>query len=393
MRQSGLPVLVADTKQIRTTAPSWRHEAAGAVADLGVLVPIAVGLIVLNGLTATAVLLPAGLLYLLVARTYRLPIAVQPLKAFGAIAIAAGAPVSVIAAGAVIMGTIFMVLGAIGAIDAVARFIPSSVIRGVQLTVAVLLAQVAFSLVFATPRNFVQQWPTAISAAVTAVLLLGLWLLRGRLALIVVVVAIGGMTISALHTGALPALGPTALLWPHFSAADFGTALTLLVIPQLPLTFANSCLAPADAARSYFGDEAARVTPGRLAMTLGTANLLAGSISGMPVCHGAGGLSAHYAFGARSWRAPTIIGGSLLIIGLLFGRWAATLLPLFPVSVLAALLVIAAITHAMLLRDMHTWRDWMVVAAVTGLGVFSNLAYGVVAGLLLSALLRQPERR
>ena len=33
------------------------------MADLGVLVPIAVALIVQNGLSATAVLLPAGLLY------------------------------------------------------------------------------------------------------------------------------------------------------------------------------------------------------------------------------------------------------------------------------------------------------------------------------------------
>jgi hypothetical protein len=40
-----------------------RAELAGAVADLGVLVPIAVALIVTNGLSATAVLLPAALLY------------------------------------------------------------------------------------------------------------------------------------------------------------------------------------------------------------------------------------------------------------------------------------------------------------------------------------------
>ena len=65
-----------------------RHEAAGAVADVGVLVPLAVALIAGNGLSATAVLLPAGLLYLAVAFVYRLPVPVQPLKAFAAIAIA-----------------------------------------------------------------------------------------------------------------------------------------------------------------------------------------------------------------------------------------------------------------------------------------------------------------
>ena len=66
-----------------------RRELAGAVADVGVLVPIAVALIVSNGLSATAVL-PAGLLYIAAAFTYGLPIPVQPLKAFGAIAIAKG---------------------------------------------------------------------------------------------------------------------------------------------------------------------------------------------------------------------------------------------------------------------------------------------------------------
>ena len=77
-------------------------------------------------------------------------------------------------------------------------------------------------------------------------------------------------------------------------------AFTVLVVPQVPLSFANSCLATADAARVYFGKAAERVRPGRLATTFGSADLLAGAISGMPVCHGAGGMTAHYAFGART---------------------------------------------------------------------------------------------
>jgi len=63
-----------------------RRELAGALADIGVLVPIAVALIVGNSLSATAVLLPAGLLYVTAGFVYGLPIPVQPLKAFGAIA-------------------------------------------------------------------------------------------------------------------------------------------------------------------------------------------------------------------------------------------------------------------------------------------------------------------
>lgn len=359
------------------------------MADLGVLVPIAVGLIVLNGLSATAVLLPAALLYLVVARTYALPIAVQPLKAFGAIAIAAGASSDVIAAGAILMGAIFIALGASGLIDAVASRIPNSVVRGVQLTVAVLLAKVGIGLVMATPANFTHQWTAGSSVAMAGALLAALWLLRGRLSLIAVLVAVIAMAIAAASSGASVSLGPTTMAVPSLSPADFATALTLLVIPQLPLTFANSCLAPADAARRYFGSAAARVTPGRLAITLGSANIVAGFISGMPVCHGAGGLSAHYAFGARTWRAPALIGGALLAIALLFGSAASTLLPMFPVALLAALLGVAAITHAFLLRDVRAWQDWLVVALVAALGVFANLAYGVVAGLVLAAVLKR----
>src|SRR5215207_6251964 len=98
-----------------------RRELAGAVADVGVLVPIAVALIVSNGLSATAVLLPAGLLYLAAAFVYELPIPVQPLKAFGAIAIAKGLGSDEIAAGALLMGVVFVVLGRLRLLDLAAR--------------------------------------------------------------------------------------------------------------------------------------------------------------------------------------------------------------------------------------------------------------------------------
>ena len=87
-------------------------EFAGAVADLGVFVPIAVALVVKNGLSPTAVLLPAALLYIAAGLLYRLPVPVQPLKAFGAIAIAKGLGASAIAAGAMLMGATFVLLSA-----------------------------------------------------------------------------------------------------------------------------------------------------------------------------------------------------------------------------------------------------------------------------------------
>jgi MFS superfamily sulfate permease-like transporter len=159
------------------------------------------------------------------------------------------------------------------------------------------------------------------------------------------------------------------------------TALTVLVLPQAPLSFANSCLATADAARVYFGDEGGRVRPGRLATSFGTANLFAGAISGMPVCHGAGGMTAHYKFGARTAAAPLIMGASLLLLAVGFGAGLADVLPAFPLPVLAGLLATAGLLHIALLRDLRSARDWALALLVGGIGFEVNLLWALAAGL------------
>jgi sulfate permease, SulP family len=84
-------------------------------------VPIAVALIVKNGLSATAVLLPASFLYVAAGLLYRLPVPMQPPKAFGVIAIAQGLGSNEIAAGALLMEGIFVALGAAWLVDEQAR--------------------------------------------------------------------------------------------------------------------------------------------------------------------------------------------------------------------------------------------------------------------------------
>ncbi|GAA2722438.1 molybdate transporter family protein [Cellulomonas aerilata] len=380
---------------------TWWREASGAVADLGVLLPIAVALVVTNGLSPTAVLLPAGLTYLLVARVYRLPVAVQPLKAFGAAAIAAGAGPDVVAAGALLMGVTFLVLGSTGMLDRVARVFPVAVIRGVQLAVALTFARIAWGLATEPPPLFTHQlpppWLVAGTVAVAAVLLV-----RGRrVVLVAVVVALAvavvltvpGAAGTAGSSGTGWALGPAPVDLPHLDVGTLLTAATLLVLPQLPLTFANSCLAPADAARQLFPGRAAAVTPGRLARTLGAANLVAGGLSGMPVCHGAGGMSAHHAFGARTGRAPALLGVVLVAAALAAGGSLAVVLPAFPLPVLAGLLVVAAVAHARLLRDVRGASAWSVALGVGLVGGFVHLGVAVVGGLVVHAVLARLGRR
>ena len=167
-------------------------------------------------------------------------------------------------------------------------------------------------------------------------------------------------------------------------------------MPQLPLTFANSCIATADAARGYFGAAASRVTAGRLAVSLGLGNVLAGLLGGMPVCHGAGGLTAHRSFGARTGRAPIFLGTILVVLALVAGQVTGGALAGFPVWILAALLGVAGVLHIQLLRDLRGRTEWVFAIAVGVLGALVNLAVALAVGLFawwVAAALRRSRAR
>jgi sulfate permease, SulP family len=359
-----------------------RREFAGAVADLGVFVPIAVALIVSNGLSATAVLLPAGLLYVTAALVYQLPVPVQPLKAFGAIAIAKGLGSDEIAAGALLMGAMFLLAGRLGILDVLARAFPRALVRGVQLTVGLLFLKISWGLVTDPPKSFAAHALDVRWALPLGVLALVLALTLRRYAISIALVGTGVVVALVLAGGQLE-LGPSALTLPSLDGGVLLTALTVLVLPQAPLSFANSCLATADAARVYFGNEGERVRPGRLATSFGMANLLAGAVSGMPVCHGAGGMTAHYKFGARTGAAPLVMGIALLFLAVAVGAGLAGVLPAFPLPVLAGLLATAGVLHITLLRDLQGARDWALALLVGGIGFELNLLWALAAGLAI----------
>ncbi len=368
-----------------------RHELAGAVADLGVLLPIALALIVMNGLSATAVLLPAGLLYISVAYIYKLPIPVQPLKAFGAIAIAKGLGSDEIAAGALLIGAIFLVSGRIGLIDLLSRVFPNALIRGVQLAVGLLFLKIAWRLL-TDPTGGFSEYALSTSWALPlgiAALVLALTLKRFSVSLVLVGL---GIVVMLVENAGSFSFGPSAISLPSLDGEVLLAALTALVIPQLPLTFANSCVATSDAAHTYFKEKADKIRPGKLAQSLGVANLFAGSIGGMPVCHGAGGLTAHYSFGARTGGAPLTMGVALVALALGVGAGLGELLAAFPLPILAALLAAAGILHMGLLRDLKGAREWIFALFVGVLGFLFNLAYALVIALVVWWLLSRLRR-
>jgi len=113
------------------------------------------------------------------------------------------------------------------------------------------------------------------------------------------------------------------------------------------------------------------------------ANLLAGSISGMPVCHGAGGMTAHYGFGARTGGTPIILGVFLLLLAIVLGESLVGLLASFPLPILAGLLATAGLLHITLLKDLRHPTHWGIALAVGIAGFIGYLAIALLGALLI----------
>ena len=375
--------------------PSPIRELAGGVGDWGLLIPISIALVTLNGLDATIVFFGVGATYVVTALAFRVPVPVQPLKAFAAAAIALGLSAATLAAGALLMAGVMAFLAVTGLADWLARRFPLVLVRGIQAAVALLLGKAAVELALDGNWAGLPAIDPAVSLAIAAAACLALLLTAGGHAPASLLVLGGGVIIGLAVSGAPEVgLGPQAPTFAIPDAAAFGAALTGLVIAQVPLTFGNSIVATADAEREYFGAAARRVTPRRLAGSIAGANTFAGLFGGLPVCHGAGGVTAHYRLGARTWRATAMAGAILVAASLAFGASLPELLRLVPPGALAGMLAFVAIQHGLLAARLELWGD-RVIAASVGIAtlISGNLAVGFAVGaalLVARALIRRP---
>ncbi len=349
------------------------RELSGALGDLGTLLPLMLGTIAVAGLAPTPVLLGFAVFYIATALHYRLPIPVQPMKAVAEVLLTVELTPAGIAASGALIGAALLVLGATGWIGRLARLVPQSVLAGLQLGLGLALALVAVDLLATAP----------VVGATTLALILGLLLAPRWPASLI---ALAGATALAAALGA-PGLaavtGPSALpaLPALPSLAELESAVTTLVLPQLSLTLTNAVLLTALVAGDYFGERAAHVTPTRLAVTSGLANLLLAPLGAMPMCHGAGGLAAHHRFGARSGTAPLALGMVLLGVALLPGGAGTALLAALPAAGLGALLLVTAGELAVT-RRLFDCRPscWPVIAATAAVTLWIDPFWGLLAG-------------
>lgn len=374
-----------------------RGDLSGAFADLGVLIPLEAALIAVNGINPTSTLLGVGVAYIGAGLYFRIPMPVQPLKAFSIIAIAQALSPSVIAAGALLMSLFLFLLASTRAVEYLTRAVPMSVVRGVQFALGIILIRSALRMVFSEPflvggdgQRYIGIAGTEVSLGLLVglgcVLLLLLFLWRPLLPAAALVTVVGVVIGFALvEDGVTFNLGPADMAFAVPATSDFLTALVVLVIPQLPLTLANSVVATVDVAQTYYGKRAVRVTPVRTSLSVAVGNVWAGLAGGLPMCHGSGGLTAHYRMGARTPASTALIGGVLIALALAFGQSALAVRSLMPYAVLGALLIYVGAQHLLLGLKVTGKRDLLVVIVVGAVAAtpFANLAIGAGAGLVV----------
>jgi SulP family sulfate permease len=370
--------------------PLTRLDVAGAFGDIGVLFPIAIALITLNHLNPTALFLAAGLTYCLAGRYFQIPIAVQPFKAVAAIALALSLSPSEVASAGLLMGLLLLFVGVTNLATWLAKIFTLPIVRGIQLGLGLILMREGLRLVVGSrsgqprPGGELASWLIALAGAAVLLALRDSRRFPAALVLltlgIVLGVALHGVNLSALR------FGPVMPQLLHPQLSELKRVLPLLVVPQFALTFGNSIVATENTARILYGEQARRVTVRALCLSIGFVNLASAAILGSPLCHGSGGITAHYRFGARTPKSSYVIGAVCLLLAL-FGAAAVGLLRLIPLAVLGVFLVYVGIQHAAYLRDLIQRRMELLIAVCVGLVSFltTNLMWGFLVGFFLQA--------
>jgi sulfate permease, SulP family len=364
------------------------------VADLGVFVPLVAALVVVNGLDPGAILIAAGILLIAAGTAFRIPFPVQPLKALTALAVAKGLAPEMIHSAGLMIGAILVALSVTGLVRPLARLFTTPVIRSLQFAVGILLIVTAARLAGAPPEVFTSApaptWSLALATVTAAVVGIAAWRRVPWLgaAVFVIGVVVGWMAMA-------PAVGGVTIQLPSPVSPDwsvFASAFVVLVIPQLPLTFGNAVVGVSHLAHELYDTRAARVTPGRVALSTGLGNVGSALVGGVPMCHGSSGLSAHARLGARSAFMNLLLGGFMITLGVVFADQVLTIFGVLPVWALAGFLAYAGLRHAMLVLDLRGVR-LLVALGAGGVGIVTgNLAITTALALAADQVARLAAR-
>lgn len=353
-----------------------RNELAGSFGDIGTDLPLILAMIAASGLDGAVVFVLFGFLQVATGLLYGLPMPMQPLKAVAVLVITQKIGADVLAGAALALATIMLLLSLSGALTWLARVIPRTVVRGIQFGLGLSLASLAL-------KDYVPALGArgyALAAACFCVITL-LWGNR-RVPPAPIVIVLGFVYAMAFTVdwSRVQVAGGLPAFTIHLPAWDaIWTGLIVLALPQIPLSISNSVIATHQTVKDLFPRRTVSVR--KIGVTYASANLIAGFLGGIPVCHGCGGLAGHYAFGARTGGSVVIYGLFYIILGLLLGTSVGEFVSAYPRPILGVILLFEAVMLMRLIEDTTADpRQFMLVLLV------GTISFGVPQGFLVGLL-------
>lgn len=369
-----------------------RMEWAGAFGDLGTLIPFVVAYIAVVRVDPFGILFSFGIAMVVCGITYKTPFPVQPMKAIGTVAAAQTAQTATITPATVFCaslatGLIWLVLGFTGAAKSIASLVPRAVVIGIVLGLGI-------SFMLEGIKLMQGGWFIAAVGLLGTLLLLMNKAIPAMFLLLLFGVLCGAIEnreplrtlISTMPAFRLPSFALSAITW-H----DFLIGTTLLALPQLPLTLGNAIIAIHEENNRLFPDRS--VTENRIANSTGLMNLASAALGGVPMCHGAGGMAGHVAFGARTGGAPIILGTLLLCLALFFSASIQALFDVFARPVLGVILFLTGTQLALGSCDFSKNKGERFITLATTAFAMWNVGLAFLVGLALAYIEKRGRLR
>ena len=345
------------------------RELAGSMGDFGTLFPLAIGYIYVCGLDPAGFLVMMGLANITTGLVYRLPMPIEPMKVLAVVAIAQNWTPSMIYASGFGMGVVWLFFAITGLVERVAKVTPTSVVRGIQAALGVLMAVEAVKLLSGG-------WVLGI-LSVSIVLVLR----DNRYAPAAVVLMVLGAAVMFAE-GKLQHIAAPAFSLPPvttFTLREVWDTLLLAGFAQVPLTITNATIATAALISTYWPDKP--VNARKLSWNQGIMNTILPFFGGMPMCHGAGGLAGQYYFGARTGGTNLIEGALEISLGLFLSAAIAGLFSSFPAAIVGAMMLMVGIELTRFAKDVRIGKDVIPLGVTLVVSLATNMACGFLAGI------------
>lgn len=359
-----------------------RQEFSGAFGDMGTNFPLLVAMIIAAGLHTPSVFIVFGAMQIFTGVVYKMPMPVQPLKAMATLVITQKIAGNVLMGAGLAIGVVMLILSLTGILDKLTKFIPKAVIRGIQMGLGISLCLLSFKEYI--PAEGGIGYGLALVAFLVVILLMD----NKKYPISLLIIGIGFIYALFFSIDLNTIFHSVGVNIPKFNVPSYDSVakgFVLLALPQIPLSLGNSILATKQAASDFF-PERKDVTVRKIGITYSIMNLAVPFFSGVPCCHGSGGMVGHYAFGGRTGGSVIIYGSVFILLGVFFGNNLETIIKVFPLPILGIILLFEGVSLILLMKDVVEDKKGFVISILVGVVAF-GLPYGFVISMVIGTAL------